>query len=155
MWGVGLALLTLGSASAVIVRFRRARAEERQQIKWLAYAVGMFAVVYSSMFAFSGGEESPAWLDVLFVTSIAAIPVAIALAVIRYRLYDIDTIVRRTVSLRRIGRIAGIGLSGGRHRLGRHHRSRQSSGGGRGHPGGGGAVQPGAAAGPTMGGPPL
>ena len=40
VWGVGLVILTLGSASAVIVRYRRARAEERQQIKWLAYAVG-------------------------------------------------------------------------------------------------------------------
>ncbi|HEX2369838.1 MAG TPA: hypothetical protein VHM94_11465 [Acidimicrobiia bacterium] len=95
-WGVGLMLLTLGSASAIIVRYRRARAEERQQIKWLAYAVGMFAIVYSSMFAFSGSAEPPAWLDVLFVTSIGAIPVAIAVAVIRYRLYEIDRIVRRT-----------------------------------------------------------
>ena len=97
-WGVGLALLALGSASALIVRYRRARAEERQQIKWLAYAVGLFAVVYSSMLAFSGGDESLAWLDILFVTSIAAVPVAIALAVIRYRLYEIDRIVRRTFS---------------------------------------------------------
>jgi hypothetical protein len=96
VWGVGLVILALGSASAVIVRYRRARAEERQQIKWLAYAVGMFAIVYSSMFAFSGGEETPAWLDLLFVISIAAIPVAIAVAVIRYRLYEIDRIVRRS-----------------------------------------------------------
>jgi hypothetical protein len=118
VWGVGLVILALGSASAVIVRYRRARAEERQQIKWLAYAVGMFAVVYSSMFAFSGGDESPAWLDLLFVISIAAIPVAIALAVIRYRLYDIDTIVRRTVSYGALAALLALVYLGGVTALG-------------------------------------
>jgi hypothetical protein len=118
LWGVGLVLLSLGSASAVIVRYRRARAEERQQIKWLAYAVGMFAVVYSSMLAFSGGDESPVWVDVLFVTSIAAIPVAIALAVIRYRLYEVDRIVRRTFSYTAVAALLALVYLGSTFALG-------------------------------------
>jgi hypothetical protein len=118
VWGVGLVLLTLGSASAVIVRYRRARAEERQQIKWLAYAVGVFAVIYCSLFAFSGGDEPPGWLDALFVISIANIPVAIALAVIRYRLYDIDRIVRRTVSYAALAAFLALVYLGGVAALG-------------------------------------
>jgi hypothetical protein len=98
IWTAGLLILAVGSAAAVIVRYRRARGEARQQIKWLAYAVALFAATYSFSAIVRFETEFPLWLDILFYASILGIPIAIALAVIRYRLYDIDRIISRTVS---------------------------------------------------------
>ncbi len=94
-WTVGLLTLTLGSAASSIVRYRRAQAVEREQIKWLVYAVAMFAVVYSTLALMSGLAFDR--LDILFALSIAAIPLAIAVAVLRFRLYDIDLVINRTL----------------------------------------------------------
>ncbi len=86
---VQLALL-LGALLSLVIRLVRSRGEERQQIKWFVYTV-VFTVV-----AFIGG------IVVLgrgyLVPVFAAIPVATAVAVLRYRLYAIDRILSRTVS---------------------------------------------------------
>jgi signal transduction histidine kinase len=98
--GVIAALLTLIS---VFVRRRGASAELRQQLAWLAYVGGLtggFAVlmiVY--LLATHGGNT---WIGtILFVlvfgTPIFGIPIACAVAVLRYRLYDLDVVVKKTV----------------------------------------------------------
>jgi len=96
-WTIGLLVLTVGSTASIVVRYRRSRNEERQQVKWLVYAVGMFAVVYSGTAVIGGGGDAPAIADALFALSIAAIPVAIAVAVLRFRLFEIDVVISRTL----------------------------------------------------------
>jgi hypothetical protein len=101
-------LLPLGMAAAtvsLVKRFRRGDARERRQIAWLAQAAGVTALVYlvdlvaSGLSGSSPGHEAP-WLivlDALVIVGIGLIPVAIGIAVLRHRLYEIDVIVRRTL----------------------------------------------------------
>lgn len=97
-WTIGLLTVVVGGIASMIVRYRRAQATEREQIKWLVYAFGLFAAVYVSFAAFGSGDvEFPLVLNLLFPLSIALIPIAIAVAVLRYRLFDIDLIIRRTL----------------------------------------------------------
>ena len=97
-WFVALPTLTLLCAASLFVRYRRARAVERQQIRWLLYGCVVFAAIYIPSF-FSdifSGSGSDIW-DALFVFGILAIPISIAVAILRHRLYDIDVIIRRTL----------------------------------------------------------
>jgi hypothetical protein len=92
------ALLLCGLASVIslAVRFRSAGAVERQQIKWLGYGAATFLV------AFIVGNVVPQFyagtaLGLLLVPFSACIPLATGIAIVRYRLFDIDLIIRRTV----------------------------------------------------------
>ena len=96
-WLAGLLVLTLGGTASLIVRFRRAQSEERQQIKWLLFAVGLFTTVYTSLFFAVEAWNLPLLVDILFGLSIAGIPLAIAISVLRYRLFDIDVVISRTL----------------------------------------------------------
>jgi hypothetical protein len=78
---------------SVIGRFRRAGFVERQQIKWLLAATCVFALAYIAGATF---EDEWAWWVVSL--AMASIPLAILLAVLRYRLYEIDRIISRTVA---------------------------------------------------------
>jgi hypothetical protein len=118
----GLALLVAVLAfAALVVRFRRSRGSERQQMKWFAYAAGCMGGSLAASFAFS----SIGWLlaaDVTWVTamvSLALLPVAVGVAITRYRLYEIDRIVSRTVSYALVtGVLVGV-YAGGVLLLGR------------------------------------
>jgi hypothetical protein len=98
-WLIGLIVLTLLCAAAPFVRYRRATGVEREQIKWLFYACGLFAIVYVPSGLDLGGTDTylEGILGVLFTLAIMAIPAAIAVAILRYRLYDIDVIIRKTL----------------------------------------------------------
>jgi hypothetical protein len=96
LWSYALLLLTISGLLAAILRFRRADSIERHQIKWLLFAVALFAAVYGSQ-AIQSGAESGSVFDLLFPLTIMGIGVAVALAVLRYRLYEIDRIISRTV----------------------------------------------------------
>jgi hypothetical protein len=97
---------TVAAVASLVVRFRRAERVERLQIKWLA-AAGTFsgvlyalALVSSALFAAAGRSEPGAdavILDIWFVT-LSLIPTAIGVAVLRYRLFEIDVIIRRTLT---------------------------------------------------------
>jgi hypothetical protein len=80
---------------SLFVRYRRASSVERQQIKWLAYAgtVSLVLIVFSNL---SSGDLSN-WLWVVGACSLGLLPLAIAASILRYRLYDIDVLIRRTV----------------------------------------------------------
>jgi hypothetical protein len=95
IWTVSLLFLTTVSVSAFVIRFRRASPVERQQFKWLLLAVALFGLVYAGL----AMTQNPAgsFLDLLFAFSVGAIPVAVAIGVLRYRLYEIDRIISRTV----------------------------------------------------------
>jgi hypothetical protein len=104
-----LPLCALASALSLVLRYRRSGGEEREQIKWIAFAgsfVGLMALItvvstliFAPEFADSTGTQ-PLWLVVLQdveLLSFAGIPVAVGIAVLRYRLYDIDVIINRTL----------------------------------------------------------
>jgi hypothetical protein len=79
-----------------VVRFRRARGDERQQIKWVAYGVALFtlAIVVVSIWP---SLDSSVVGNVLFLVGFLAIPSAMAVAILKYRLYDIDVVINRTL----------------------------------------------------------
>ena len=92
-----LLLATVGSIAAVIVRFRRSRGDERQQLKWFTFAAALL-IAYFWMSNVVFGEAGPSLLWQLpLVLAIAALPVATGIAVLKYRLYDIDVVIRKTV----------------------------------------------------------
>jgi hypothetical protein len=101
-------LCMLGSVLSLVMRYRRSRGEERQQIKWIAFAASFVGIVY--LIAMVGSlvypqetwfaAGSPLWLNFLeyaALLSFIAVPIAVGFAVLRYRLYDIDVIINRTL----------------------------------------------------------
>ena len=101
-----LPLCMLASAVGLVLRFRRSSGETRQQIKWVAFAASFVGLVYlvamasSLVFAPDAGVGAPLWLDLatyLALLSFAGVPAAIGLAVLKYRLYDIDLLINRTL----------------------------------------------------------
>jgi hypothetical protein len=97
----GLAFLALvmgvfGSAASLVVRYRRAVGDRRLQIKWLALAGAVAAVTFVVAIAgydFWGEDVS----NLAIMLSVLGIPVAAGVAILRYRLYDIDVVINRTV----------------------------------------------------------
>jgi MFS family permease len=87
------------AAVAVSLRFRRSGAVERQQLKWMASA----GVVYAAAFAVqgfasdAGSELLEEVVNVVALVALTSIPLAAGFAILRYRLYEIDVIVRRTL----------------------------------------------------------
>ena len=95
IWTAALLLLTIVSVTAFVIRFRKASSVERQQFKWLLLAVAIFGLVYVGLAMTPNPAGS--FLDLFFALSVGAIPVAVAIGVLRYRLYEIDRIISRTV----------------------------------------------------------
>jgi hypothetical protein len=101
-----LALLVLGAMS-MVVRLRRARGVERQQMKWFAYAAVVLALVFvgtaiaffSPLRALDPGARIPPAMfgGAPFLLALIALPIGAAVAILRYRLYDIDVLINRTV----------------------------------------------------------
>lgn len=90
----GLVALGLVSVASLIVRFRRSRGIERQQLKWLALGgTGVVVGVWSTFLA----EASPPLLAVTIVLMLG-FPASIGVAILRHRLFDIDRIISRAVS---------------------------------------------------------
>lgn len=91
------------AAASLIVRYRRASGVERAQLKWFAAMAALIGVSFAVALPANGATSGPlvvvgggAWLF-LFV-GLALLPVAIGIAILRYRLYEIDRLVSRTVS---------------------------------------------------------
>lgn len=88
---LGLTLVLIASAASLIVRFRRADRDSRQQLKWFALAAIVLAGV--GPLGFVGGRVG----SIIFVLALCGIPVATGLAVLRYGLYEIDTVINRAL----------------------------------------------------------
>jgi hypothetical protein len=94
-----LAVAVAGGVS-LVVRFRRARGVERQQIKWFAFSGIVFCAVFAAAPFLWSLPESPAtaWIwPVLFLAGAGTIPVAVGIAILRHRLYDIDLLINRAL----------------------------------------------------------
>jgi hypothetical protein len=86
-----LVVLAAAAFGSLVLRFRRSRGEERQQLKWFTYAA---ALVPLSVI----GDSLPAVVgDLVTDVPIVFLPVAAGLAILRYRLYDIDRLINRTL----------------------------------------------------------
>jgi hypothetical protein len=96
---IGLLLLLValvGSPLSLVLRFRRAGYEQRQQIKWLALAGAVAAVTF--VVAFVGYDLWTAPVaDGAIMLTVLALPVAAGIAILRHRLYDIDLVINRTL----------------------------------------------------------
>ena len=97
-FGLGALASLVGGALAMRTRLRRSSGVERQQVKWLAYAVVLIpaAVVICVMEIAITGDDGPS-TTIALVVALGAIPAAIGIAVMRYRLYEIDRLINRTL----------------------------------------------------------
>jgi hypothetical protein len=93
-------VLHVAIAVAVFVRLRRAVGVERQQIKWFAYAVALFATA-TTPYVITVAIDAPGWFEwaanAIVTAASTTIPISIGIAILRYRLYDIDRIINRTL----------------------------------------------------------
>lgn len=89
---VATVLLFAAVAVSVIVRFRRSRGDERQQMKWMVFAVSflLLTIVLPNVVGWGGS-------DILFSIAIVQLPIAAGIAMLKYRLYDIDRLISRTL----------------------------------------------------------
>jgi hypothetical protein len=97
MAGVVVPVLVLAVLASVVVRFRRARGDERQQLKWFTFVVAAELVLLPGLGGLAERVAPEVGALVVFPVSISLIPLAIGLAVLKYRLYDIDRIINRTL----------------------------------------------------------
>jgi hypothetical protein len=95
--GVVVPVLVLAVLASVVVRFRRSRGEERQQLKWFTFVVAAELVLLPGLGGVAERVVPEVGALVVFPVSISLIPIAIGVAVLKYRLYDIDRIINRTL----------------------------------------------------------
>jgi signal transduction histidine kinase len=100
---IGLIIPVLfGGAAAATVRYRRSRGDERQQIKWLLFAVSTVAgvLVYYGILLAAGADPNHGlskWSQYVAIASFLAVPISVAFGVLKYRLYDIDVVINKAV----------------------------------------------------------
>ena len=95
--GVLLSAGLVGAGASLIVRYRRARTEERLQLKWVVYAgCAALVMVLVSVFLFTQPQPLRSLFQPLSLAPLL-IPIAAAIAILRYRLYDIDLVIERTL----------------------------------------------------------
>ena len=101
-------LCMVASVLSLVLRFRRSIGEERQQIKWIAFAASLIGLLYvlAMIGSFVYPQEtwfapgSPLWLlslEYAALLSFPLVPTAIGFAMLRYRLYDIDVVINRAL----------------------------------------------------------
>jgi hypothetical protein len=99
----------LAAIVSLVVRFRRARGVERQQLKWVVYAVVVVVVCFILFFTAPHPIDlSELAIDVVFGLLITLIPVAMGAAILRYRLYDIDRLINRTLVYGLLTAVLGV-----------------------------------------------
>jgi hypothetical protein len=97
-----LALCILASVVSLVLCYRRSRDEEREQIKWIAFAASVVGLLFliGPVISLIYGSKPPSWtglLDTMTALSYTGVPIAVGFAVLKYRLYDIDVIINRTL----------------------------------------------------------
>jgi hypothetical protein len=108
-----LAVTVLGvlvGAGSLVVRFRRARGVERQQLRWVVLAAALTGVgmVASVVLVAAGNESLVGWVSGVCVVML---PLAVGAAVLRYRLFDLDRIISRTLAYGLLTLLLGLGYA--------------------------------------------
>jgi hypothetical protein len=109
--GILLHWLSLPPAAVcVVLRFRSSVGVERQQLRWVA--AGVAAAVAGLLIALPGGLGfAPDWISNIVLPALLCPPVAVAVAVLRYRLYDLDRVVSRTLAYALLTVLLGLGYA--------------------------------------------
>lgn len=116
--GWALTVITFAAAGwATVVRLRGSDSTLRQQMKWVAYAAALLGVLWmqwTAMFLGPINNHVVADIEVVALTAaLAAVPVAMGIAILRHRLFDIDLIIRRTlVYALLVAALTGVYLTG-------------------------------------------
>ena len=101
-----LPLCILASVASLVLRFLRSGGEERAQIKWLVFSASILGsgfsifVILGDLLPEASGGTDPLWGNLLedaVTMSFAGVPVAVGVAILRYRLYDIDLLINRAL----------------------------------------------------------
>jgi hypothetical protein len=101
-----LVVLAAAAFGSLMLRFRRSRGEERQQLKWFTYAGALLPLAVV-------GDALPAPVgDLVTAIPIAFLPVATGIAILRHRLYDIDRLINRTLVYGLLTAVLGLGYAG-------------------------------------------
>jgi hypothetical protein len=103
-----IAILGVLSVASLLLRFRRSQGVERQQLRWFLLATATFLASLVATFA-TGIED----LFLIALLAAAGIPIATGIAILRYRLYDIDRLISRTIGWAVITVILGGVFVGG------------------------------------------
>lgn len=90
----GMVTCALAAIASVVVRFRAARGVERQQMKLLAFGGGILVLGFV---AGAGLQQQGKVGQIFFISTLQIVPISVAVAVLRYRLYDIDVLINRTI----------------------------------------------------------
>ena len=112
LFAIGNVLFLLAVAS-LIVRLVRSRGVERQQLKWFLLAGGLAVAGFllETLLEALGFMPVPAWVDFVVAVGLVALPVSVILAILRYRLYDIDRIISRTVTYAVVVTLLGVAVA--------------------------------------------
>jgi hypothetical protein len=103
---IGFVVSMAGAFGALFQRYRRSGGIERQQLKWFLYAVALLALTSPT-----GGLAFP-W-HLAFMAVMVFLPAAAAIGILRYRLYDIDLIIRRTLQYSVLTGLLALAYFGG------------------------------------------
>jgi hypothetical protein len=107
-----IVLATLvAAAGSLVLRFRRAKGIERQQLRWLAVGAALAAVALLAAVAAAATENEGVVLGAVG-TCVALLPLATGAAILRYRLYDLDRIISRTLAYGLLTVLLGLGYAG-------------------------------------------
>jgi hypothetical protein len=99
------------AAASLVLRFRRARGVERQQLRWLALAAALTAVAAVVLAALAPAAD-PVLLGWATAACLTLLPLATGAAILRYRLYDLDRIISRTLAYGLLTLLLGLGYAG-------------------------------------------
>lgn len=94
--GVFLVGGSVVSLVSVFVRYHKSQAIERAQMRWLFIACALFVVNYSIGFLTDGYSDGPLG-EAVFILTVFAIPISIGIAILRYRLWDVDVVINRSL----------------------------------------------------------
>ena len=98
--GITLTLIAVvGAFACIATRFRRSQGDEREQLKWLVFVAALVPVMLiAHAIADAFGSAAIGTIELAFSAVTFALPVAIGIAILKYRLYDIDRIISRTLA---------------------------------------------------------
>jgi hypothetical protein len=87
--------------SAIAMRLRRARGTERQQLKWLLFPLALFVITITTGIVVASVQptltDDVRWIFTVALVGLGAVPIAAGIAILHYRLYEIDVVIRRTL----------------------------------------------------------
>ena len=107
-------LVAVVALLSIVIRLRRSEGVERQQLKWVAFAVSAMGALALTIEVFLANFNEDFYLRVTWLVAlgILLVPIAMAMAMLRYRLYDVDRVVSRSVAYSLVAAVLGLVYAG-------------------------------------------